>query len=443
VNPDFAQVEADEQQVNLTRFSLFFPEKREFFLESYGLFGFGGVAPSSGAGDVPILFYSRRIGLNQGLEVPLRGGGRLVGQLGRFSIGAINLQSGRDEQAAAEPTNFTVVRLKRDILRRSSLGLIYTGRTIDQQGGDGTQAYGLDADFGFFANLSMGAYWAQSTAAGASGDGDSYRGYFNYNGDRYGAQLERLVIDPGFNPQVGFVRRADVRKTSGLLRFSPRPRRWRKVRKFSYTGSYSRIDNHQGRRETEFWEGEFGTELQNGDTFEVAVSGNYEFLARPFTITPGVVIPVGGYDTNSARAGYNFGRQRPISGNVSVQHGTFYSGHLTTFAVSQGRFNLSTQLSFEPTASVNWVDLEEGEFTTTLVGSRVTYTVTPLMFVSALLQYNSSARTMSANVRLRWEYRPGSEFFIVFNEQRDTLTPGYPDLTNRALVVKVNRLLTF
>jgi hypothetical protein len=215
------------------------------------------------------------------------------------------------------------------------------------------------------------------------------------------------------------------------------------VRKFSYTGTYARIDNHQGRRETEFLEGEFGTELQNSDTFEVAVSGNYEFLARPFTIAPGVTIPVGGYDTRSARAAYNFGRQRPVSGNVSVLHGTFYSGEITTLGVSQGRFNLSNQLSIEPTASVNWVDLAEGQFTTRLVGSRVTYTVTPLMFVSALLQYNSSARTMSANVRLRWEYRPGSEFFIVFNEQRDTLTPGYPDLANRALVVKVNRLLTF
>ena len=443
VNTDFAQVEADEQQVNLTRFSLFFPEKREFFLENYGLFGFGGVAPTSGAGDVPILFYSRRIGLSNGREVPIRGGGRLVGQMGRFTVGAVNLESGRDERASAEPTNFTAVRLKRDLLRRSSVGLIFTNRSLGQLKPGASRSYGADATLGFFANLSMNAYWARTESGGAGADSDSYRGQVNYNGDRYGAVAERLVVGSGFNPEVGFVRRGDMRKSSAQLRFSPRPRRIRRVRKFSYAGAWARIDNNAGRRETETWEGEFGTELQNTDTFEVGVGGNYEFIPRPFTIAPGFVIPVRGYDTKTTRANYNFGRQRPLSGNISVQHGTFYDGHLTVLGVSQGRVNVSNQLSIEPSLSINWVRLAQGSFTTRLAGGRVTYTMTPRMFASALLQYNSSTHTVSANVRLRWEYQPGSEFFVVFNDQRNTLSPGFPDTATRALVVKVNRLLNF
>ena len=443
VNTDFAQVEADEQQVNLTRFSLFFPEKREFFLENYGLFGFGGVAPTSGAGDVPILFYSRRIGLSNGREVPIRGGGRLVGQMGRFTVGAVNMESGRDARASAVPTNFTAIRLKRDILRRSSLGLIVTNRSIGQLNPGASRSYGADASFGFFANLSMNAYWARTESGGVDAGNDSYRGQFNYNGDRYGLVAERLVVGSGFNPEVGFVRRTDMRKSSAQLRFSPRPRQIRSVRKFSYTGTWARIDNHAGRRETETWEGEFGIERQNSDTFEVAVGGTYEFIPRPFTIAPGFVIPVRGYDTTTARAGYNFGRQRPLSGNVTVQHGTFYDGHLTALGVSQGRVNVSNQLSIEPSFSINRVRLAQGSFTTKLTGSRVTYTVTPRMFASALLQYNSSTHAINANVRLRWEYRPGSEFFVVFNDQRNTLTPGFPDTATRALVVKVNRLLNF
>jgi len=442
LNTDFAQVEADEQQVNLTRFSLFFPEKREFFLENQGLFGFGGVAPTRG-GDVPIMFYSRQIGLEAGQEVPIRGGGRLVGQLGRYSFGAVNIQSGADEDIGAEGTNFTVVRFKRDILRRSSLGAILTNRSVLQSGSGTGQTVGLDAAFAFFANLSMNAYWAKTSADGPGGDGTSYRGNFEYNGDRYGLELDRLVVDPDFAPEVGYVRRPDMRKTSASLRFSPRPQRIPAVRKFSYSGTFSRIENFAGRLETRQWEGVFGTELQSGDTFEVAYGGDYEYIPKAFAIAKGVVVPIGGYDTNTARAEYGFGRQRRLSGTVSVARGTFYGGHLTTLGVSQGRWAPSNQLSLEPSLSVNWVDLPQGTFTTRLVGSRVTYTVTPQMFVSALLQYNSSANAVSANVRLRWEYSPGSELFVVLNETRDALTPGFPDLTNRAIVVKVNRLLTF
>src|SRR6185295_18448693 len=140
---------------------------------------------------------------------------------------------------------------------------------------------------------------------------------------------------------------------------------------------------------------------------------------------------------------YNMGTQRTISGNMFAERGSFYDGDRTSVGFSSGRVKITSQLSVEPTYTINKVDLLEGSFTTHLAGSRVTYSMTPLMFAAALLQYNSTNHTVSANARLRWEYRPGSELFVVFNEERDTSSRQFPDLSNRAFIVKVNRLLRF
>ena len=180
VNTDFAQVEADEQQINLTRFSLFFPEKRDFFLENQGTFSFGGVAINSAGGnfnggfigsggsDAPIMFYSRRIGLNEGRQVPLNVGGRLTGRAGKFSVGLLNIQTGEEEQTGARDTNFSVIRLKRDVLRRSSVGLLFTNRTVSTTGSGGNRSYGIDGTFAFFENLQINTYWAGTDTDGLS-----------------------------------------------------------------------------------------------------------------------------------------------------------------------------------------------------------------------------------------------------------------------------------
>ena len=437
-NTDFAQVEADEQQVNLTRFSLFFPEKREFFLENQGTFTFGGVSSGGRAGDTPILFYSRRIGLNGARVVPIEAGGRLTGKIGRFSLGLLNIQSDDEPVSETRATNFSVVRVKRDLLGRSSIGVLYTRRA---DGGTGrNDAYGVDADFVFLDNVTINSYWAQTRTPGLEGDDTSHRLRLNYAGDRYGVELERLAVGDDFNPEVGFMRRDDMRRHYGQLRFSPRPRSIEAVRKFSWTTSLEHIENGSGQLETRDWNGAFGIEFENSDRFNVSYNRTYEFLPEGFDIATGVTLPVGGYEFDTGRISYNFGRQRPVAGNVSVQHGTFYSGYKTTFGVSRVRMIFSPQLSIEPRYSVNWVDLAEGAFTTHLAGSRVTYTMTPKMFVSTLLQYNSGNDSISTNARLRWEYQPGSELFLVYNEQRDTLTPRFPELVNRALILKFNRL---
>ena len=132
-----------------------------------------------------------------------------------------------------------------------------------------------------------------------------------------------------------------------------------------------------------------------------------------------------------------------MSANFLAEYGSFYSGHKLAFSASRGRVKITPRLSAEPTFSINKVDLAEGSFTAKLAGSRVTYTMTPSMFASALVQYNSAIHALMANVRLRWEYRPGSELFVVFNEERDTGAPRFPDLANRAVIVKINRLIRF
>jgi Domain of unknown function (DUF5916) len=444
-NTDFAQVEADEQQVNLTRFSLFFPEKREFFLENQGTFVFGASTTAGGqpSGDTPLLFYSRRIGLSQGLTVPILAGGRLTGRAGRFSIGAIDIGTRDAPKAGAAATNFSVLRLRRDILRRSSVGVMATSRSVAQTRIGSNDAYGVDGTFAFFANLSINTYWARTRTKRLTGDDTSYRAQMEYAGDRYGVQLDRLVVGDNFNPEIGFVRRDNIRESFGQFRFSPRPKSIMSVRKFSGIGTFTLIEDGQGSLQTRNTDGEFAIEFQNSDRFSVGVTGAFERLAQPFAITPAVKIPVGDYDFTTARVGYNFGQQRPVSGNFVVERGTFYHGHRTSIAFSRTRVNPTPRFSLEPIISINRIDLPHASFTTNLVGSRVTYTMTSKMFASALVQYASSTHRVSTNARLRWEYQPGSELFVVYNEERDTVIARFPDLKNRAFIVKVNRLFRF
>ncbi len=456
-NTDFAQVEVDEQQVNLTRFSLFFPEKREFFLEGQGIFDFGGGRGFSGGGsgglrvggsgggasNTPILFFSRRIGLDGGLPVPIDAGGRLTGRVGAYSIGLLDIRTGNESGSDTRPTNFGVARIKRDILRRSSVGAMGTYRSVAIEGDGSNQMYGVDATFAFYDNLNLNTYVARTDTPGRDGDDTSYRGQFDYTGDLYGLQVERLVIGENFNPEVGFLRRTDFERTFASARFSPRPSGIASVRKLRWEGSFDYIVNGAGRVETRIASGAFGAELENSDRFLVNTSHNYEFLTDPFDIATGVVIPVAGYTFTDTRASYSFGAQRRISGNFSAWHGSFFGGTKTGVGFSRGRIGLSPQLSVEPSVEINRVDVPSGRFTTALVTSRATFTLNPRAFVSALLQYNSRAASLSTNIRLRWEYQPGSELFVVYTDLRDTLGPHFPELENRAVVVKVNRLFRF
>ncbi|MCH7746996.1 MAG: carbohydrate binding family 9 domain-containing protein [Acidobacteria bacterium] len=445
-NTDFAQVEVDEQQVNLTRFSLFFPEKREFFLEGRGNFDFARGAGLGGAG-TPTLFFSRRIGLQGSDVVPILAGGRLTGKVGAFDVGALNIQTGDELRSGAQTTNFTVLRVKRDILRRSTIGGIFTNRSVSLVGDGSNQVYGLDGRFAFFDDVNLLGYVARTSTRGRRGRDASYLGRFSYAGDRYGFDLGHLVIEDNFNPEIGFVRRDNIRRTTASGRFSPRPRSIDWVRRFSLSGGVDYIVAADNRLlETRTQDVELEIQLENSDRFTVSAVDRYERLTTSFTIAPGVTLPVGGYDFRDVGAAYSFGQQRPLSGSISVRTGSFWSGDSTSVGLSRGRIEVTPQLSVEPSLSFNWVHLPEGAFTTSLSRVRVNYSVTPRMFFSGLLQHNSSGNTFSTNIRLRWEYSPGSELFVVYTEDRDT-DPFLPDrrteLRNRGFVVKMNRLFRF
>ncbi|HEX8031972.1 MAG TPA: DUF5916 domain-containing protein [Vicinamibacterales bacterium] len=457
VNTDFAQVEIDEQQVNLTRFNLFLPEKREFFLEGRGLFDFarggsggGGFGPggTGSSNDQPYVFYSRRIGLNRNRIVPIEVGGRLTGKAGPFGIGVMNIQAGDEDVSNTPATNFTVVRLKRDILRRSTIGAIFTNRTklTSNLTGD-NQAYGVDAALGFYQNVAIGGYYAETRTTNLTGDNQSYQGKFDYTPDRYGFRAEVLKVGKAFNPEIGFLRRTDFIRGFSSARFSPRPRTVRLVRKYTYEGAYEYYENGAGAVESRQATGRFNVEFNNSDVFNVEANANYDFLASPFRPNAGAVIPIGGYHYNDVVMSYNMGQQRRLSGNIGLQLGEYYNGTIQSLTFSQGRYAILKQFSIEPRFSLSRVELPDSSFTTKQVGARTDYGFSARMFLSALLQYSSADHTFSSNVRYRWEYRPGSELFVVWTDEQDTnpLDPrrGNIALRNRAFVVKMTRLFRF
>ncbi|MCC7126679.1 MAG: carbohydrate binding family 9 domain-containing protein [Acidobacteria bacterium] len=463
VNTDFAQVEVDEQQVNLTRFPVVFPEKREFFLEGRGTFEFGRSSGPPGftgtvgiANNAPQLFFTRRVGLNNGREVPIMAGARVTGTVGKTAVALMNMETGyettRDieRSACAAPygtctpaTNFTAVRLRRDILRRSTIGVIFTNRSNSPANAESNQAYGVDANFSFFQNVTANAYYARSESPSRQGDQDSYQAKIDYDGDRYGARIDFLDVGANYYPEIGFVQRRGMARTFGSVRFSPRMRRGRRVRRMLFEPAAEYVVNRAGDIESSRWTGRFLTEFQTSDTITVDYQDNFELLLAPFQVSPGVNIRPGRYPFRNATMSYAFGQQRRASGTVAYQAGQFYDGTIHGLTLSGARVAILKQFSVEPSITVNNIDISAGSFVNTLIRARFDYAFTPLRFLSTLLQYDSANKTFSSNVRLRWEYQPGSEIFVVYTDERDTTVAGYPGLRNRAFVVKVNRLFRF
>jgi len=446
VRTDFAQVEEDVQQVNLTRFSLFFPEKRDFFLEGQGIFAFGNIGSGNGGspGDVPVMFFSRQIVLLRGQEIPVLAGARVTGRAGRYSIGALNIETGDKPSAAAKATNFSTLRLKRDVLRRSNIGMIATHRSVGINGGGANSLLGADANFFLLTNLTANLFYAQTQTPGLEGGSASYRGTFEYGGDRYGFSVEHLLIGEHFDPQVGYVRRTDFRRSFAEARFTPRPKRRNRVRKYTYLGSLDYVtDARAAFVQNKQLRGYFQTEFQNSDQYALDLTDDYELIPRPFAISPGVVVPMGGYDSKTVRTSYSLGQQRPVSGRVSYAYGTLYDGTRNEVSYS-GRVAIVPQFALEPSISLNWVDLPYGEFEAQLLNSRFIFTPSPRMIISSLVQYNISGRALTSSARLRWEYRPGSELFLVYSDGHNLLESQRPTgLLNRSVAVKITRLMRF
>ena len=445
VNTDFAQIEEDLQQVNLTRFSLFFPERRDFFLEGQGIFGFAGRRldrAASSAQDVPVLFFSRRIGLSDGQSVPVIAGARVTGKTGPFDVALLNIQTADKPSAGATATNFSAIRLKRDVLRRSSIGLIATERLPSAGGGASNLAVGADASLRVSDDVTIIGYYARTSSAKRTGDNSSYRGRFNYAADRYGLAFEHLLVGDQFDPAIGFVRREGIRRNTATARFSPRLRQSPQIRKLTWQSTIDYVTgDHTPTVENRSVDGSFGLEFHNGDQAIMRYSHDYELLPFDFAVAPGVIVPAGGYNSDEFSLSYTLSQQRKLSGRLVASGGSFYDGTKYTASYA-GRVAFVPQVSLEPSLSLNRVRFPYGDFLAQVLSTRLTVTPTTRLTVSSLIQFTGATHTLSSSARLRWEYNSGSELFVVYSDGRDTSGVG-PELVNRSIAIKMTRLVRF
>ncbi len=449
-NTDFAQVEDDLQQVNLSRSSIFFPEKREFFLEGQGIFALGN--QSTGGGQfgqtqTPIIFFSRRIGITEDVLVPIQVGGRMTGKASDWSFGGLQMRTGHDEVTKVDHTDFSVLRVKRNILKRSNLGVIATRRD-DSSEAPTNYVYGGDLNLAFGSTVRItGVASLSDTGPAYSEDNVFTQGRFDWNADRYGFEVDHVRVAENFLPQIGFVPRANIDRNLVRTRFSPRPKResLRAVRKFSWVANFDHINTAStGAFETQQIEARSETEFQNGDQLSFQFTNNQENVAAPFSVAGDLVVPGGFYRFNEFEVRYQMGQQRRVAGALGFLHGGFYGGTRDELQFSQGRIEVNPHLSIEPQIQVNWLDTPFGKTTTKLVSARINWTLSPRMLVSGLTQYNSTNNQTATNVRFRWEYRPGSDLFVVYGDLRDTLSDSrVPALTTRSFVVKFTRLFRF
>jgi hypothetical protein len=328
--------------------------------------------------------------------------------------------------------------------------MIATRRSPSTGSGDNL-AYGLDTALNPLEELQINGYWTAtddaatgSTSRGAStvNERSSYRGNLTWNADNTGLQVEHMFVGSHFNPEIGFLRRSAFRRSYGQARFSPRPSRWQSVRKLYYEASYDYFEDASGRPESREAQGAYRMELANGDQYAAEFSRNFERLDAPFVVTTGVSVAAGRYEFQQMKLLYTSSPQRPLSGTLTLNYGGFYSGTLKELTW-RGRVEFGPRFYAEPTISLNYFKTPFGDGDANIISSRLTYTLTPRMFASALVQYQSSSASISTNARFRWEYQPGSEVFFVYSDGRTTAGSGVPSVDNRSFVVKLTKLFRF
>ncbi len=436
VNTDFAQVEADEEQIDLTRFSLFFPEKREFFLENAGIFEFG----TGGGFRAPdlLLFFSRRIGIEDELIVPMIAGARMSGRTGRQTIGFLNVLTGRDGEAGAPLTNFAVGRVKRDIGRRSYLGAIATGRV--EESGRRNVTGGIDWNFWLTQKMVLEGFVAGVTENRPDFSDYAAQVTLDYTGDVIGWRVGHFDIGPDMFPGIGFVRRTNIGETSGSLRVTPRPPVLG-LRKIDIRNSFDYVTTQVRRVALDKrWEINVSPEWHTGEEARVELQWNSQTLLEDFELEDEIIVPPGLYEDWSLSGEISSSRARTFFGEVGGGGGGFWAGN-RWFIDASVAFN-SPHVGLELGYNHNDIDVPAGSFTTDLIRSRIKLALNTRLFGNALIQYNSQSGAFSANVRINFIYRPGSDLFLVFNETRG-VSGGrwFPEA--RAFIVKLTYLHWF
>jgi hypothetical protein len=415
-NPDFGQAEVDNQVVNLSRFSVFFPEKRDFFLENAGVFLFGRAEANQ-------LFFSRRIGLtDNGAPVPIDYGAKLTGKVGHYNLGFLQVQTRKLGNSASgfgiPRQHFTVARIKRDILKRSFIGAMFVNRQGATSSGATpyNRGAGIDAEFNLTDHYLVKAFLMGTATPGVRSSFVSAR-----IDSRFENNLWRFItvyedIGRNFNPEVGFVERNAIHQYFGQLAYKPRPRFIPHVRQMEFETQVEYYTDRRGKLATKQIELSWETEFKNSsDFFFRPIEDVTDVLNTPFEIRPGITIPVGTYHFNRPQVSFTSDSSKKLILSGRYKWGDFYSGKRDD--ISGGlTFRPSEHFLFDLTDSFNNVRLTQGNFTTNLIAGRVNYNFSRKLLTSALMQLNSAARISTINVRLRYIYRPNSDLFIIYNQ---------------------------
>jgi hypothetical protein len=433
-NTDFAQVEVDQQQVNLTRFNLFFPEKRDFFLENSGIFNFG-----PGGNLVP--FFSRRIGLSStGTPIPIIGGARVSGRIQNYDVGLLAMKT--DSLGTVRSNNFLVARAKRNLLKNSWVGALITSRD-STLAGDRNRVYGSDAHFQFRNKLDFDSYLLRSETPGRSGQNQARRFQVSWKDEELVTTAEYNEVEPNFNPEVGFIRRRDMQQYAGDFTWKPLLRNSDLIRSLNFgTALDYYAGSGSGNVETRTSETTVGILFENEASINFVVTNNFDRLANPLRIpsgNPHVTIPTGDYKFQNYTTKFNTNRRLKISGNGTFTQGDFYSGRIKQLSGGMSlrpNYHLTVDLTYDR----NNVNLPNGEFTTHLVGTKFIVGFTPRAFLNAFIQYNADTHLVSSNIRFDLIHHPLSDLYIVYNDTRDTTGRG---LRERAFTVKLTNLFNF
>ncbi len=429
LNTDFAQVEADEERVNLSRFDMFFPEKRPFFLEGVGIFG----APDPIFSKTLPLFYSRRIGIAGDKEARILGGVKLTGKLGKGSIGLLNVQT--DEVDGIPPTNFSAFRLQRDVLRSSSVGLIFLNKL--PRGGKGdNQTLGFDLRFNPRNELTLLGSLAKTWTDGVEGEDMACQLCGEWRRTRWGVGGSYKDVQKNFNAEMGFVQRRDIRE-SVLWGWRSFEIRKGLLRSTGGKGHYALTTNHNGRLENRSIGFDWGLELETGDSFGFGMESHWEYLPDEWEIRKGIVIPGGLHRWIGYGIGWESDEGRPLKIGGMISGGGFYNGSRRSISLN-GHIRPLANLLITCDYEHNSIDLPGGSFTANTLNSRWIYNISPDFFIKLFLQWNDEADIVRGNLLIRYTYRPGSDFYIVYNQLWRN-----GDLAQRSIVGKLVYFLNF
>lgn len=435
-NTDFAEVELDTQRANFSnpRSQLFFPEKREFFFEGATFFDFAA-RMGEFAGDTFRAFFSRRIGLtSEGQRIPVLGGAKLNGRVGRFSIGALNVET--EEENDVGSNNFSVLRMRYDLFSRTTLGGIITNRSGD---GSFNRTAGLDTRVVLFNNFIFDGFLMRSATPGLEKNQGAYHAKGYWRTDLLDIGLGHLTLEENFNAEMGFAQRTHTRKSIWDIAYKPRPNidwlRQLSIRAFSEY--FTTPDNVVEKKITHY---NLDLIFESGDSLRISPHDRFDRLFRPVTLAPGVVVPPGDYRGQSYLVQFNLDPSRPLAGRIqfSPQRG-FFGGSKITFGIFP-QWKPLPSLILDLGYDLNKIEVPQGKFTSHIVNATLNYSLSTEFITTATFQYNNTAQVKTFNFRLNYIYRPGDDVFFVFREIQNQLDPA---LSDRAILLKFTRSFDF